>query len=430
MSGDRRSREGGEACVLPEQAARQSRQGRREQVRRNAARPGGQHHTGLPARDRRRRAPARQDALYAPWDAVSSFEESGLLLRIPASELAERELETDELHLSATFLDKQLVDTEGRKVIRVNDIQLLRNGPFVHVAAVDVSSNAILRRVGLSKVGDRIAKTRQKPKPHLIDWKDVDIEQTDEAAVRLAVPQTKLELLHPADIAELVHELSPEERAAVFDALEDDLAADTFEELHPSYQASLLLDLPDDKASEILNEMSPDDAADLLADLPDDRRQHFIAMMEKDDAEDMRELLSYPEHSAGGIMTTNYAWARLDDTAYKAIERLREQEEEAETVYYIYVVDRSEHLRGVFSLRELVMTTPDRKVREFMTENPVSVRPEASEEEITEVIAKYNLLALPVVDAEGELHGIITIDDAIDLVLPLAWKKRLPRIFH
>ena len=109
---------------------------------------------------------------------------------------------------------------------------------------------------------------------------------------------------------------------------------------------------------------------------------------------------------------------------------LREQEEEAETLYYIYVVDRSEHLRGVFSLRELVMSAPDRKVREFMTENPVSVRPEASEEEITEVIAKYNLLALPVVDQEGELHGIITIDDAIDLVLPLAWKKRLPRIFH
>jgi CBS domain-containing protein/sporulation protein YlmC with PRC-barrel domain len=372
----------------------------------------------------------RGKALYAPWDAVTSFEESGTILHVPASELAERELAADELPLSATFLDKQLVDTEGRKVIRVNDIQLVRNGDVVQVAAVDVSSNAILRRVGLARVGDRLAGGRQRPKPHLIDWKDVDIEQTDEAAVRLAVPQTKLELLHPADIAELVHELSPEERAAVFDALDDDLAADTFEELHPSYQTALLLDLPDEKASEILNEMSPDDAADLLADLPDDRRRHFIAMMEKDDAEEMCELLSYPEHSAGGIMTTHYAWARLDDTAYKAIERLREQEDEAETLYYIYVVDRSEHLRGVFSLRELVMSTPDRKVREFMTENPVSVRPEASEEEITEVIAKYNLLALPVVDAEGELHGIITIDDAIDLVLPLAWKKRLPRIFH
>ena len=289
----------------------------------------------------------RGKVLHTPWDAVTSFEESGTILHVSASELAERELEPGELDLSATFLDKQLVDTDGRKVIRVNDIQLVRNGPVCQVAAVDVSSNAILRRVGLARVGDRLAGGRQRPKPHLIDWKDVDIEQTDEAAVRLAVPQTKLELLHPADIADLVHELSPEERAVVFDALEDELAADTFEELHPSYQASLLLDLPDEKASEILNEMSPDDAADLLADLPDDRRQHFITMMEKDDAEDMRELLSYPEHSAGGIMTTDYAWARLDDTAERAIERLREQEEDAETVYYIYVIDRSEHLRGV-----------------------------------------------------------------------------------
>jgi CBS domain-containing protein/sporulation protein YlmC with PRC-barrel domain len=372
----------------------------------------------------------RGKVLYAPWDAVTSFEESGTILHVPAAELAEREIEPGELNLSATFLDKQLVDTDGRKVIRVNDIQLVRNGPACQVAAVDVSGNAILRRVGLARVGDRLSGGRQRPKPHLIDWKDVDIEQTDEAAVRLAVPQTKLELLHPADIADLVHELSPEERAVVFDALEDELAADTFEELHPSYQASLLLGLPDEKASEILNEMSPDDAADLLADLPDDRRRHFIAMMEKDDAEDMRELLSYPEHSAGGIMTTHYAWARLDDTAERAIERLREQEEDAETVYYIYVIDRSEHLRGVFSLRDLLTTPPDKKVRDFMTENPVSVHTDAGEEDITNVIAKYNLLALPVVDEEDVLHGIITIDDAIDLVLPLAWKKRLPRIFH
>jgi CBS domain-containing protein/sporulation protein YlmC with PRC-barrel domain len=372
----------------------------------------------------------RGRVLYAPWDAVTSFEESGTILHVPGPELAERELEPGELNLSATFLDKQLVDTDGRKVIRVNDIQLVRSGLVCQVAAVDVSSNAILRRVGLAKVGERLSGGRQRPKPHLIDWKDVDIEQTDEAAVRLAVPQTRLELLHPADIADLVHELSPEERAAVFDALEDELAADTFEELHPSYQASLLLDLPDEKASEILNEMSPDDAADLLADLPESKRQRFIAMMEKDDAEDMRELLSYPEHSAGGIMTTDYAWARLDDTAGRATERLREQEEDAETVYYIYVIDRSEHLRGVFSLRDLLMTPPDKKVRDFMTENPVSVHTDAGEEDITDVIAKYNLLALPVVDEEDVLHGIITIDDAIDLVLPLAWKKRLPRFFR
>jgi magnesium transporter len=372
----------------------------------------------------------RGKVVYAPWDAVTSFEESGAMLRIPAAEMGEHELQPDELHLARTFLDKQLVDTEGHKVIRVNDIQMLRTGDNVYVAGVDVSSNAILRRVGLSKIGDRLAKTRQNPKPHLIDWKDVDVEQTDDASVRLTVARTKLELLHPADIADLVHELSPEERAAVLDSLEDDLAAETFEEMHSSYQASMLLDMPDDKASELLANMAPDDAADLLADLPDDRRQHFIAMMEKEDAEDLCELLSYPEHSAGGIMTTDFAQVRLDETAAEALKSLREQAASAETIYYVYVLDRGEHLRGVFSLRDLLLEPDARRVRDFMTENPITVLTSGEEEEIAELIAKYNLIALPVVDERGVLHGIITVDDAIDLVLPLAWKKRLPRIFH
>jgi Mg/Co/Ni transporter MgtE len=153
-------------------------------------------------------------------------------------------------------------------------------------------------------------------------------------------------------------------------------------------------------------------------------------MMEKEDAEDMRELLSYPEDSAGGIMTPDFAWVRLDDTAAQATEKLRTQADDVETVYYIYVLDRGEHLRGVFSLRDLLMTPPERRVRDFMTENPVSVPTLAGEQEITQAIAKYNLLALPVVDDHNVLHGIITVDDAIDLVLPLAWKKRLPRLFR
>ncbi len=366
----------------------------------------------------------------ADWSAVESFEETATMLKVRGSELDERELVSDELRLAEGFLDKQLVDTEGRKVIRVNDIQLVRTGPFVHAVAVDISSGAILRRVGLGRVSDRLTKGRQKPKPHLIDWRVLDLGETDDSGVRLAVPRTKLELLHPADIADIVHELSPEERAAVIDALKDEIAADTLEELHPSYQASLLIDMPDDRASELLASMSPDDAADLLADLPDERRAHLLAMMEKDDAEDMRELLSYPEDSAGGIMTPDFAWVRLDDTATEATESLRTQADHVETVYYIYVLDRGEHLRGVFSLRDLLTTAPERTVRDFMTENPVSVHILAGEEDVTQAIAKYNLIALPVVDGDNVLHGIITVDDAIDLVLPLAWKKRLPRLFR
>ena len=289
-----------------------------------------------------------------------------------ASTLAERPLAADELLLSVAFLDKQLVDRDGRKLIRVNDIQLVRTGQNLHVAAVDVSSNAILRRVGLAKVGDKLAK---KSKPHLIDWRTVNLSQSDTQSVRLTVPRGDLSLLHPADIADIAHELSPEERAAVFEALEDDVAAEAVEEMHPSFQASLIADLPDDKAADLVGNMSPDDAADLLADLPDERRATLLALMEKEDREDVTELLTYPERSAGGIMTTDFAHVSPDITAAEAIERLREQEPEVETIYYIYVVDKAEHLLGVCSLRDILIAPPDRKVRDFMTPDPISVRP-------------------------------------------------------
>jgi magnesium transporter len=365
--------------------------------------------------------------LMVPWSAVSSLEESGTLLRVPARELVDRQLEAGEILLSGQVLDKQIVDTEGHKIIRVNDIQLTRVGPELRVVAVDVSSGAILRRIGLAKVTGRLAKPT---KPTLIDWRNVDSRLSDAESVKLTVPRTDLSLLHPADIADLAHELSPEERAAVFDALEDEVAADAVEEMHPSFQASLVQELSDEKARDLLSNMDPDDAADLLADLPPERAERLIAMMAADDAEDVRELLAYPEHSAGGIMTTEFAFVGPELTAGEAIERVREQEPEVETIYYVYVVDKAERLHGVFSLRDLITAPPERKVRDFMTANPISVPPTATEEEVTGAIAKYNLLALPVVDDDGVLHGIITVDDAIDLVLPLAWKKRLPRILH
>jgi magnesium transporter len=369
----------------------------------------------------------RTQRLLAAWNVVASLEESGTLLRVARTELSDRPLASGEMLLSGTFLDKQLVDRDGHKMIRVNDIQLARIEASLHVVAVDVSSNAIMRRVGLAKVGDRLSK---KSKPHLIDWRTVDLSESDATAVRLSVPRGDLSLLHPADIAEIAHELSPEERAAVLEALEDEVAADAVEEMHPSFQAALIGDLPDGRAAELLGNMSPDDAADLLADLPEERRAGLLALMEKDDREDITELLTYPERSAGGIMTTDFAHVRPDITAAQAIDRLREQESEAETVYYIYVVDKGEHLLGIVSLRSLLVAPPDKRVREFMTADPVAVRTDAGQEEVTRLIAKYNLLALPVVDEQNVLHGIVTVDDAIDLVLPLAWKKRLPRIFH
>lgn len=365
--------------------------------------------------------------LLADWREVASIEESGCILAVAAADLHDREPEDAEMLLSERFLDKQLVDRDGRKVIRVNDIQLSRTGDNLYVVGVDISSGALLRRLGLSKVGERLAK---RPRARLIDWRTIDISESDDASVRLTVTRGDLSLLHPADIADVVHELAPEERAAVLEALEDEVAADAMEEMHPSFQAAVLLGMPDDEAARLLSNMSPDDAADLLADVPDERRQALLALMADEHAGDVEELLAYPEHSAGGIMTTDFATVSPGLTAEEALERLRAQSEDVETVYYIYVLEKSGRLRGVFSLRDLLVAPPKRKVREFMTTDLVAVRTDGSEEEVTDLIAKYNLLALPVVDEDDVLHGIITVDDAIDLVLPLAWKKRLPRIFH
>jgi magnesium transporter len=365
--------------------------------------------------------------LTVPWDAVSSLEESGTMLFVRGADLQEREPGANELLLSGQVLDKQIVDTEGRKVIRVNDVQLARSGDHLRVVAVDVSSGALLRRIGLSRVTNRLAK---KSQPHFIDWVNVDLQASDSAAVHLTVPRTELSLLHPADIAEIANELTPEERVAVFEELEDEVAADAVGEMLPSVQASLLREMEPEKAADLLENMDPDDAADLLADLPKRRANQLLALMDPEEADEVRELLGYPENSAGGIMTTEFAHVPADVTAEEAIELLREQEPEVETVYYIYVTDRREHLQGVFSLRDLLMVPGSRRVREFMRKNPITARPDASQAEVTQTIAKYNLLALPVVDEQGELHGIVTIDDAIELVLPLAWKKRLPRIFR
>jgi len=369
----------------------------------------------------------RSRRVLVSWRQVASIEESGCILAVSGQQLADREPKPRELMLAESFLDKQLVDRDGRKLIRVNDIQLARTGDDLYVVGVDVSSGALLRRLGLAKVGERLAK---RPRAHLIDWANIDLAGSGAGAVQLTVPRGDLSLVHPADIADIVHELSPAERAAVFEALDDDVAADAMEEMHPSFQAATLLDMADAEAARLLSNMSPDDAADLLADLPPERREALIGLMEKEDAEDVAELLAYPEHSAGGIMTPDYAWVPPDATAADALDMLRAQSQDVETVYYIYVLDKSKHLKGVLSLRDLLPAPAERKVRDFMTAVPVTTRLDGTEEEITGLIAKYNLLALPVVDEQNVLHGIITVDDAIDLVLPLAWKKRLPRIFH
>jgi magnesium transporter len=215
----------------------------------------------------------------------------------------------------------------------------------------------------------------------------------------------------------------------LINSLDEEAAADTLEETSPERQVSLIEGMETERAAEILEEMSPDDAADLLADLPVDRAEAILDLMAPDESEDIRELLEYPEDSAGGIMTNEFVAVHADLTAQQAIEEIRNAAADVETIYYIYVIAKDETLLGVISLRHLLLARPEEKLSTFMRTDVITVQLMDDQRDVAKKIAKYNLLALPVVDEEKKLKGIVTVDDAIDVVLPTAWKKRVPKAF-
>ena len=248
--------------------------------------------------------------------------------------------------------------------------------------------------------------------------------------MRLKVPSDKIADLHPADLAEIISDLSRAESSKLLDSLDMETLADTLEEVEPDFQASLVEAMSDERVADVLEEMAPDEAADLLAELPEDRSEDLLNLMEQDEAADVRKLLTYPEDSAGGIMTTEFVAVRPDLTAEQAISYLRKTAGEVETIYYVYVTDRDDRLVGVFSLQDLVLAQPKTPVDQFMHARLSPLSPLDSQEEAAQAIAKYNLLAIPVVDEDGKIHGIVTADDALDKIIPTAWKKRLPRLYR
>jgi CBS domain-containing protein len=377
--------------------------------------------TGLVVRTGHRR-------IFLPWRSVERLDAAGARLRVRTIDIGKFQQRPDEILLKGDLLDKQIVDIEGRKVIRVNDVSLDEVDGSFRVVAVDVGAAGLLRRLGSPWV--TIARNIKLPIPaRYIDWEDVDPLESTIAGVRLRVPHAKLAQLHPSDLADILEDLTPRDRAGVLASLDDEAVADAMEEMEPDTQVDVLEDLTPERAADILEEMSPDDAADLVADLDQDTRDEILSHMEADEVEEVRELLGYPEDSAGGIMTTEYI--ALDErlTAAQAIERLRELEPDAETIYYVYVTDDDGRLVGVLSLRDLIVAAPAVAIGAVMIREPVAVGVLAGQDEVAEVVAHYNLLAVPVVDDEERLVGIVTVDDAIDTVIPTAWKKRLPRVF-
>jgi len=369
--------------------------------------------TGLVVETDRRR-------IFIPWSSVAHFDATGARLSTDRLDMAKFHQRPNEITLRQDLLDKQIVDIDGRKVVRVNDLRLDEIEGKLHVVAVDVGAAGLLRRLGLEGAWRTLARNSRVPLPErYIDWEDVDPVETSIASIKLRVPHAGLAELHPSDLATII---------GVLASLDDEAAADVFEEMEPETQVDLIEDLDPERAADILEEMSPDDAADLVQDLSDETRQEILALMERDEAEELGELLAYPEDTAGGIMTTEFVTIPATVTCAQAIDRLREMEPDAETIYYVYVVDAEERLVGVLSLRDLIVAAPAKAITDVMIPEPVTVDVLASEDEVAEVVAHYNLLAVPVTDGEHRLVGIVTVDDAMDAILPDAWRKRLPRL--
>jgi CBS domain-containing protein len=373
---------------------------------------------------------AARRRIFLKWPAVGSLDESGARLRTQTIDIGVFHQRPNEVLLRKDLLDRQIVDVDGRRVVRVNDLRLDLVSGELHLVAVDVGAMGLLRRFGLEGPARSIAQGLGRPMPErYIDWEDVDPVESSVASVRLRVPHKALAELHPADLARILDQLAPRDRAGVLASLDDEAVADAIEEMTPSAQVDVIEDLHPARAADILEEMSPDDAADLAADLDQDTRDEILSHMEQSEAEEVQELLGYAESSAGGIMTTQFIALAGQLTAEQAIDSLRELEPDAETIYYVYVTDDDGRLVGVLSLRDLIVARPDVLISQVMTRDPVAVQVDIPQEDVAAVLAHYNLLAVPVVTAEGHLVGIVTVDDAIDTVIPTAWKKRLPRVF-
>ncbi len=370
-------------------------------------------------------------SFFIPFGEVAAFVARSVALGRGAAELKTYEPTERDMLLVRDVLDQQLIDTNNMRVVRVNDLELARVGNRYYLANVDIGSQGLLRRLGFYRAAERIRPSAGtgRSRKGTISWDDVEPIGTGHQ-LRLKVPGQKIRELHPADLAEIISDLGRSESARLLESLDVKTVADTLEEVEPDFQASLIRGMTDEKAADVLEEMAPDEAADLLKELPETRSRELLELMEQEEADDVRKLLSFPEDTAGGIMTTEFVTVRPGLTAQRAIAALRRSAREAETIFYIYVTERDGKLLGVLSLKDLVLSPPTKKVEELMNDRLVTVRPLDPQEQAAQAVAKYNLLAVPVVDEEGRLQGIVTADDALDKIIPTAWKKRLPRLYQ
>lgn len=351
---------------------------------------------------------------------VDEFDDDGIKLKMESHDVRFSYLQPDEVLLARDLMNRQIVDTQGLKVVRVNDLKLSQSGTQLRLLGAEVGIRGILR--GLHPIVEKavvgVAKLFHKEIPEqIIAWNYMDLLDRDLSKVQLSVTHKRLDELHPADVADILEQLEPQQRANVFKHLDESRAFEAVSEMEDEFQAEFIDDLTDAQASRLLGKMDPDDAVEIVRDLPYEKAETLLRLMGWEDANEIRRLLGYKEGTAGGMMTTQYVAVKHDSTVKEVIEVLRNLEEDHPTVHYVYVLSDYGKFVGVLSLRTLVLTNEDRLVSEVMyTENLISVTPDEEEEDVAADIFKYDMPAIPVCDESGVLLGIVTTEDAWDAI--------------
>jgi magnesium transporter len=326
------------------------------------------------------------------------------------------------LRMVRDLLDQQIIDAQGRKVVRVNDVTFKREreggSDVLHILEIDIGLRSILRRVLTGIIPPSIIRVLQERiAPRSIRWEFCNVLEADpQRRVRLNISNKLLEKMHPADLADIVENLGHEDRAAIFNAVDAETAADLLSEVDHEMQTSIIESLRADKAAEILEEMEPSEAADVLNELEDEQSEQILHEMEPEDKEEVEELRDFKDNTAGGLMDTGFLALPENATVADAMEELQRNEEGIEELHNIFLVDANSRLRANVPVAKLFFAAGDTPLKEFAADPLISIQSDEKQDRVAEVFDKYNLLALPVIDESEELIGVITVDDVVALL--------------
>lgn len=357
------------------------------------------------------------------WQSVESINGNVIRLKQDAeTQSTDLEIKEGEILLKEEVLDKQVVDTYGAKVERANDLHLLLAEGQLRLVHVDFGIRGIFRRLGWIRYVDTLTNwffAYHIPNK-LLSWKYIQPLSHDphKKALKLNLIHRKLSKIHPSDLADILEELDKHERSYVFHTLDVETQADALEEVNPETKISLIDGLSDERASDVIEEMEPDEAVDLLLDLPEEKKKELIETMEREKRAELEELLKFKEGTAGSIMTPDFIACLETDTAGKTMQIFKQSTDPLDTISYIYVKDDQEKLVGVVTLRDLILNPPETPVTSFMNRRLVKLKTDDSVKEVAETFKKYKFLALPVVDEEDRMKGIITLRDGIEAIFP------------